>query len=68
MPSRERRYRIADPYLRSWLRFLEPHMAEIEHRAQLTDDPIPMVAVSRSGIDAPAVDARYHPEDLIRAW
>ena len=164
MPSRERRYRIADPYLRFWLRFLEPHMAEIErrrgditlrrlqagwgsyrgraiepmvrealarllpdhqlpaapvvggywtrtndveidlvgadrspvatrllfvgsikwqenvafdrhdeaalmrHRAQLTDDPIPMVAVSRCGTDGPAVDARYGPADLIRAW
>jgi hypothetical protein len=28
--SRERRYRVADPYLRFWLRFVEPHMAEIE--------------------------------------
>jgi hypothetical protein len=164
MPSRERRYRITDIYLRFWLRFLEPHMAEIERRrgditlrrvqsgwgsyrgrvieplirealarllpdnqlpaapviggywtrtneveidlvgadrspvatrllfvgsikwqenlafdrhdeaalmrqrAQLTDDPVPMVAVSRSGIDGPAVDARYGPEDLIGAW
>jgi len=164
MPSRERRYRITDPYLRFWLRFLEPHMAEIERRrgditlgrirsgwgayrgraieplvrealarllpddqlpaapvvggywtrtneveidlvgadrspvatsllfvgsikwhdrtafdrhdeatlmrqrAQLTGDPVPLVAVSRSGIDSPAVDARYGPGDLIRAW
>jgi DNA-binding transcriptional ArsR family regulator len=164
MPSRERRYRITDSYLRFWLRFLEPHMAEIERRrgditlgrvrsgwssyrgraieplvrealarllpddqlpaaaavggywtrtneveidlvgadrapvatslvfvgsikwqdhtafdrhdeaalmrqrGQLTDDPIPLVAVSRSGIDSPAVDARYGPEDLIQAW
>ncbi|MGW7682079.1 ATP-binding protein [Kribbella sp. NPDC054772] len=29
-PSKERRYRIADPYLRFWLTFLAPHMAEIE--------------------------------------
>ncbi|GIG65146.1 hypothetical protein Pen01_14410 [Phytomonospora endophytica] len=29
-PSKERRYRIVDPYLRFWLTFLEPHMAEIE--------------------------------------
>lgn len=36
-PSRERRYRIADPYLRFWLTFLEPHMAEIERmRGDLT--------------------------------
>ena len=164
MPSRERRYRITDSYLRFWLRFLEPHMAEIERRrgditvrrvrsgwgsyrgraieplirealtrllpddqlpsapviggywtrtneveidlvgadrspvatglvfvgsikwqdhapfdrhdeaallrqrARLTDDPIPVAAVSRSGIDSPAADARYGPEDLIRAW
>jgi AAA+ ATPase superfamily predicted ATPase len=164
MPSRERRYRIADPYLRFWLRFLEPHMAEIERRrgdialdrvqsawstyrgraigpliraalarllpdsqlpfaeviggywtrsnqveidvvgadrspvasrllfvgsvkwqdnsrfdrhdgaalmrqrAQLTDDPIPVVAVSRNGFDRAMVDARYGPDDLIRAW
>jgi len=26
--------------------------------AQLTDDPVPLAAVSRSGIDSPAVDAR----------
>jgi AAA+ ATPase superfamily predicted ATPase len=32
LPSRERRYRITDPYLRFWLRFCEPHMAEIERR------------------------------------
>jgi uncharacterized protein len=164
MPSRERRYRITDSYLRFWLRFLEPHMAEIERRrgdvtvgrvrsgwgsyrgraieplirealtrllpddqlpaapviggywtrtneveidlvgadrspvatglvfvgsikwhdhapfdrhdeaallrqrARLTDAPIPVAAVSRSGIDSPAADARYGPEDLIRAW
>ncbi len=36
-PSKERRYRIADPYLRFWLSFLEPHMAEIERmRGDLT--------------------------------
>jgi AAA+ ATPase superfamily predicted ATPase len=31
-PSKERRYRIADPYMRFWLRFLRPHMPEIERR------------------------------------
>lgn len=36
-PSRERRYRVADPYLRFWLAFLDPHMAEIERmRGDLT--------------------------------
>ena len=29
-PSRERRYRVADPYLRFWLTFLGPHLAEVE--------------------------------------
>lgn len=28
--SRETRYSIVDPYLRFWLRFLGPHLAEIE--------------------------------------
>ncbi|HEY9476177.1 MAG TPA: DUF234 domain-containing protein, partial [Mycobacteriales bacterium] len=29
-PSRETRYTVADPYLRFWLTFLGPHVAEIE--------------------------------------
>lgn len=29
-PSKEARYRIADPYLRFWLFFVWPHLAEIE--------------------------------------
>lgn len=29
-PSKEARYRVADPYLRFWLRFIGPHLAEIE--------------------------------------
>jgi AAA+ ATPase superfamily predicted ATPase len=29
-PSKEARYRVADPYLRFWLAFVGPHMAEIE--------------------------------------
>lgn len=28
-PSRDRRYRIDDPYLRFWLRFVEPNAADI---------------------------------------
>jgi hypothetical protein len=40
-PSRERRYRITDPYLRFWLRFLGPAMPEIERgRGDLTLDRI----------------------------
>jgi hypothetical protein len=29
-PSRETRYRVADPYLRFWLRFIYPHRDDIE--------------------------------------
>lgn len=29
-PSKEKRYRVADPYLRFWLRYLGPSMADIE--------------------------------------
>jgi uncharacterized protein len=162
--SKERRYRATDPYLRFWLTFLGPHLAEIErlrgditleriktrwtswrgravepllreslarllpdeqlpsapaigaywtrsnsveidvvgadrepiarelrfvgsikwlehspfdrhdlsalqrHRAVLTDDPVPLLAISRSGVDAPGLDASYGPSDMISAW
>jgi AAA+ ATPase superfamily predicted ATPase len=163
-PSKERRYRVADPYLRFWLAFLDPHMAEIErmrgdltlarvrdqwtswrgraveplireslarilpdgqlpavpvvggywtrsndveidlvgadrqpvakqlsflgsikwqetsrfdahdlaalhkHRAALTDDPIPLVAVSRSGVSCSGLQATFGPDELLSAW
>ncbi len=163
-PSKERRYRIADPYLRFWLAFLEPHMAEVErmrgdltlarireqwpswrgraveplvreslarllpdgrlpqapvvggywtrnndveidlvgadrqpvakrllflgsvkwldaapfdahdlaalhkHRAAVTDEPVPLVAVSRSGVRCAGLEAVYGPEELLGAW
>lgn len=163
-PSRERRYRITDPYLRFWLQFLGPHLEEIErgrpdltlarierswtswrgraveplirealarilpdthlpaapavgaywtrtndveidivgadrqpvarelkflgsikwlenspfdvhdhaaltrHWAALTDRPVPLIAVSRSGATATGLHAVYQPEDLIKAW
>lgn len=163
-PSKERRYRITDPYLRFWLRFLADYTGEIErgrgdltldrirrdwttwrgrvveplirealfrlvpdgrlpsagaigsywtrtnnveidivgadrspvaeellfvgsikwldksafdahdlsalyrHRAALTDDLIPLVAVSRSGVSVPGVDAGYGPEEIVAAW
>jgi uncharacterized protein len=36
-PSKDRRYRVMDSYLRFWLRFLAPSMAEIERgRGDLT--------------------------------
>ena len=163
-PSKERRYRVTDPYLRFWLTFLEPHMAEIErmrgdltlarirerwtawrgraveplireslarllpdgelpaapvvggywtrgneveidlvgadrqpvarrllflgsikwleqspfdahdlaalhkHRAAVTEDPVPLVGVSRSGVKCTGLTATYGPEELIAAW
>ena len=163
-PSRDRRYRVEDPYLRFWLHFVQPHMAEIErgrgdltldrirqgwtawrgraveplvrealarilpdgevpaapavggywtrtndveidivgadrapvarrllfvgsikwlerstfdrhdmaallkHRAALTDEPLPTVAVSRSGFSCEGAAAAYGPDDLLRAW
>ena len=163
-PSRDKRYRIADPYLRFWLRFIDPHMDEIErgrgdlalariekswtswrgraveplirealarmlpdehlpaapaiggywtrtndveidivgadrqpvarelrflgsikwlensafddhdraaltrHWAALTDQPIPLIAVSRSGVATAGLQAAYGPDDIIAAW
>jgi hypothetical protein len=162
--SRERRYRVTDPYLRFWLSFIGPHLAEIErlrgditvervragwaawrgrtvepllrdslarllpdgtlpstpvigsywtrsnsieidiigadrepvanrlffvgsikwlerapfdghdllalqrHRATITDDPLPLVAISRSGVDTAGLDASYGPAELLAAW
>jgi hypothetical protein len=163
-PSKERRYRITDPYLRFWLRFLGPAMPEIErgrgdltlarirrdwttwrgraieplirqalarrlpdndlptapaiggywtrsndieidivgadrepiarellfvgsikwlerstfdehdlaallrHRALLTDELLPIVAVSRAGVSCTGLDASYGPAELIGSW
>ncbi|WP_326550641.1 ATP-binding protein [Micromonospora sp. NBC_01813] len=163
-PSKDRRYRIVDPYLRFWLRFLAPAMPEIErgrgdltlarirtsypswrgraveplirdalarllpddslpaapaigaywtrsndveidivgadrapiarelyfvgsikwhdqapfdghdlsalfrHRAVLTDEPLPTIAVSRSGASCRGLDVLYQPADLLAAW
>lgn len=163
-PSRERRYRVTDPYLRFWLTFIGPHLPEIErlrgditlervkaswtswrgraiepllreslarllpdgvlpsapvvgsywtrsnnveidivgadrepvagrllflgsikwfdrspfddhdlvalhrHRAAVTDQALPLLAVSRSGVRATGLDAVYGPEELLRAW
>ncbi|GAA3866357.1 ATP-binding protein [Streptomyces lacrimifluminis] len=163
-PSKERRYRVTDPYLRFWLAFLDPHMAEIErgrgdltlsrirerwtswrgraieplvreslarllpdgvlpaapaiggywtrsndveidlvgadrqpvakellflgsvkwlgsapfdnhdlaalqkHRAAITDEPVPLVAVSRNGVSCSGLQATYGPDELLGAW
>lgn len=163
-PSKERRYRVTDPYLRFWLRFIQPHLPEIErlrgdltlariivgwtawrgravepvlreslarllpaggipaaaavggywtrsnnieidivgadrepvarqllflgsikwlenaafdardlaalhrHRAALTDEPVPLIALSRSGVRCSGLDAAFGPEELLSAW
>jgi len=162
-PSKERRYRVTDPYLRFWLTFLGPHLTEIDrmrsdltmarirlgwtswrgraiepivrdslarilpaqgipaasavggywtrgneteidivgadrapiarkllflgsikwfenspfddhdlselqhHRGRLTAEPVPLIAVSRSGVSARHLDAAFRPEDILRA-
>ena len=38
------------------------------HRSALTDEPLPLLAVSRSGVSAGGLAAAYGPQDLIRAW
>lgn len=38
------------------------------HRAAVTDQPVPLVAVSRSGVVAKGLDASYGPAELINAW
>ena len=38
------------------------------HRDRITPDPVPVVAVSRSGTSATHVDAAFTPADLIEAW
>jgi AAA+ ATPase superfamily predicted ATPase len=46
-PSKDRRYRITDPYLRFWLTFLGPHLAEVDRmRSDLT-----LVRIERSWAD-----------------
>jgi hypothetical protein len=42
--------------------------ALLRHRALLTPDPIPVVAVSRSGTDCAGLDAEYGPASLLEAW
>ncbi|MGA5838351.1 DUF234 domain-containing protein, partial [Streptomyces pseudogriseolus] len=42
--------------------------ALLRHRAALTDRPIPVVAIARSGVDCGGLDAVYGPGDLLAAW
>lgn len=39
-----------------------------KHRAALTDDPVPLVAVSRNGVTCSGLQATLGPEDLLAAW
>jgi uncharacterized protein len=38
------------------------------HRVAVTDEPVPLVAISRSGVSAAGLDAAYGPAELLRAW
>ncbi|MFR9751089.1 hypothetical protein ACL02S_08635 [Nocardia sp. 004] len=38
------------------------------HCAALTPDPVPVLAVSRSGADCAGLDAVYGPAELLEAW
>jgi AAA+ ATPase superfamily predicted ATPase len=42
--------------------------ALLRHRSVLTAAPIPVVAVSRSGINCSGLNAAYGPTDLLSAW
>jgi hypothetical protein len=38
------------------------------HRAAIADEPLPLLAISRTGIEATGLDASYGPAELLRAW
>lgn len=39
-----------------------------KHRAAITDEPVPLVAVSRCGVGCAGLQAAYGPEELLSAW
>jgi hypothetical protein len=39
-----------------------------KHRAAITDEPVPLVAVSRSGVGCSGLQAVYGPQELLNAW
>lgn len=39
-----------------------------KHRAAITDEPVPLVAVSRNGVGCSGLRAVYGPEELLSAW
>jgi hypothetical protein len=38
------------------------------HRSRLTDEPVPLLAVSRSGVTAGGLDGAYGPDEIVEAW
>ncbi|HEX3781860.1 MAG TPA: ATP-binding protein [Pseudonocardiaceae bacterium] len=42
--------------------------ALLHHRSALTDELLPVLAVSRNGISCTGLDASYGPDDLVNAW
>jgi len=38
------------------------------HRARVTEEPVPLIVVSRSGASARYLDAIFGPEDILSAW
>lgn len=39
-----------------------------KHRALITDQDVPLVAISRSGVSCKGIDAAFGPKDLLAAW
>jgi hypothetical protein len=39
-----------------------------KHRAAVTDELVPLVAVSRSGVKCSGLQATYGPDELLGAW
>ncbi len=49
--------------------FDEHDLVELQrHRDRVTAEPVPLIAVSRSGIATSRVDASFSPQDLLEAW
>lgn len=49
--------------------FDEHDLTELQHhRARLTAEPVPLIAVSRSGASARHLDAIFGPQDILGAW
>jgi hypothetical protein len=55
-----------------WLetaQFDDHDLVELQrHRDRVTSEPVPLIAVSRSGTATNRVDAAFSPEDLLGAW